>query len=280
MKKYDIVFLILNYHSSDELDECVQSIDLNCAGCEYGIVIVDNGSGDDEVDKLKRLYGNRINITIILSEKNLGFARGNNLGFRYIKNNILTKYIAMINSDVVLLDNSFYSQIDAAFREYGFAVMGPDILYSHNNPMINEPDTKDKVVKEIIKVKRIKTIIGIPGLNYAYLIFNKLRNKLVAKRVAVTKIEFDCALHGCCLIFSENYMADGLCDKTFLYGEEAILAKECRDAKQLLMYNPKIQILHNESVATKRNVPDLIKRKKFYLENYLDSLEILLSKYE
>jgi len=53
----------------------------------------------------------------IPSKDNLGFAKGNNLGFSYIRKNIQCDYIAMINSDTVITDSLFENKIDEAFSK-------------------------------------------------------------------------------------------------------------------------------------------------------------------
>ena len=93
-----VVFLILNYNSLHDLILCEESIAKNCAN--YHIVVVDNGSKQVEVDELEAFCDEKkASVTLIKSSQNLGFARGNNLGFRYIREHIQCKYIAMINSD-------------------------------------------------------------------------------------------------------------------------------------------------------------------------------------
>lgn len=277
---YDIIFLILNYHSIDELHECLDSISKHCDNCNFAAVIVDNGSDNSEVQQLETLRSNYENIILLKSETNLGFARGNNLGFRYIKKHMQCKFVAMINSDTLLVSSDFYVKLCEAYSSYKFAVLGPDILNAHSNPMIDEPDCTEKVLKEIRKMCSIRTVMRTPGINFAYLIANKLKNKRIFSTKRISEVKLGCELHGCFLVFSELFTLDGLCDDTFLYGEEAILAKDCRDNHLTLLYYPEIKIIHNESIATKRNVPNLIKRKLFYLDNYIDSLYVLLKKYE
>lgn len=276
---YNIVFLILNYNSFEKLKDCVRSIEENCE--DYHIVVVDNGSSLEEVDQLEAYCKAKDNIYLMKSNINLGFAKGNNLGFRYIRKNIPCRYIAMINSDTLLTSNDFCSQLDIAYEKYKFAVLGPDVLPARSNPMIHEPNSKEKVLKEIKKTKRIIEVMKIPGINIMYLCLNRIKNRMVnVKRIDLKKDQIDCELHGCFLVFSNLYTLDGLCDDTFLYGEEDILAKDCRDNHLVLLYYPEIKIIHNESFATKKTIPDLIQRKLFFLTNRLDSYKILLKKYE
>lgn len=178
---YNVVFLILNYNSYDELMTCVKSIRKQCNN--YYIVVVDNASKEDEIIKLEKLCAEAEDLLLIKNEKNLGFARGNNVGFRYIRKNIKCKYISMINSDTEIIENGFEEELDKAFEKYKFAVLGPDILPAHSNPMINEPNTLEKVMKEISRTKTIIKIIQIPVANILYLIFNRLRNKFLVKKI-------------------------------------------------------------------------------------------------
>lgn len=279
MDMYKVVFLILNYNSISELKECVESIQRY--GQDYFIVVVDNGSEASEVGQLVKYCGEREDIYLIKSAENLGFARGNNLGFRYIRQNIRCNYIAMINSDTLLISSGFCEQLDSAYAKYRFAVLGPDILPSRANPIINELDHKEKVLRAIRETELLIKVMGIPGVNFGYLGFNKMKNKVYApNRENLQKPIEGCVLHGCFLVFSELYTRNGLCDETFLYGEEDILAKDCRDNELKMLFYPNIKIIHNESKATKRSIPKLIQRKLFYLTNRLDSLNVLLSKYE
>ena len=59
------------------------------------IIAVDNASPNDNPDSIKRNYPE---ITLIKSSKNLGFAGGNNLGFR----SATGKYIVLLNNDTIV----------------------------------------------------------------------------------------------------------------------------------------------------------------------------------
>lgn len=52
------------------------------------IIIVDNCSPNGSGKQLEKMYSKCINITVIINEENQGFAKGNNLGYQYIKENI------------------------------------------------------------------------------------------------------------------------------------------------------------------------------------------------
>lgn len=59
----------------------------------------------------------------------------------------------MINSDTLLTEDNFFLEIEECYKMYHFAVLGSDILYSHDNPMKNQLDNYIAIVEEIKKVK-------------------------------------------------------------------------------------------------------------------------------
>lgn len=52
---------------------------------KVSIVIVDNASANGTGRELQQLYQGAENIYVILNPENLGFARGNNVGFEFAK---------------------------------------------------------------------------------------------------------------------------------------------------------------------------------------------------
>ena len=81
----DVVFVILNYNSIYDTEEAIEYISANVDTDNYGVVIVDNASPNGDGEELKQYYSDNTNVVVIQSEENLGFARGNNLGFAYAK---------------------------------------------------------------------------------------------------------------------------------------------------------------------------------------------------
>ena len=276
-----IAVLILNYNSSDDLKACIDSIKRNCK--EYCVVVVDNGSEKKDAAEAKNICDS-VGAIFIPSKDNLGYAKVNNLVFSYIRKNIKSDYIAMINSDTVITDGLFENKIDEAFSKYKFAILGPDVLPAHSNPMSYELDSIEKVKARIQDISKIQKILNIPVLNIAYLVFDKLcckiKEKLFKEEHFIDNDVLNCQLHGCFLVFSNLYLEDGICDKTFLYGEEDILMHRCREKGYTTLYYPEIKVQHNESRATKKSVPNIIMRKKFYYKHRMDSLHVLLECFE
>lgn len=97
--------IIVNYKTKELTVDCVRSIQQHFDNNAYEIIIVDNGSGDGSIDHLKN---NLPGVTIIESQKNVGFGSANNMGA--VKAN--GEYLLMLNSDTVIQGNILQKFVD------------------------------------------------------------------------------------------------------------------------------------------------------------------------
>lgn len=117
-KKLSII--IVNYNGQRYLHKCINSIYKSCKSIDYEIVIVDNNSQDNSVDFIKSEYPDT---TLIESDKNLGFAKGNNLGVKKSKG----EYILLLNNDTILL-NDLEESINILEKDKEIGVLGIKML--------------------------------------------------------------------------------------------------------------------------------------------------------
>lgn len=282
--KDKFVFLILHYLTVEDTKRCVSSIKEKCKEkYNYEILIIDNGSPNASGEIIKKKYRDDENITVILSEKNLGFAKGNNIGFAYAKKNMNPTYIIMINNDIIMLQEDFLDKIVEEYHQSQFAVLGPQIIL--NGKEFNYPDTLP-TLKELKKVRRkTKRLYIFNKIYLRYVISLLIRVENVFSRKTKININIrkeNVLLNGCCLIFSKEYIEkfDGIDDRTFLYYEEQLLYIRLVKNNLKSVYNPELRILHNEGVATNQ-----VKKKKrdkfdFKLKHELDSLSVLIKEME
>lgn len=279
MKKF--AFLILHYNNIDETKKCINSIQEKCKEKNYEIVIVDNFSSNGSGAEVKKIYESTKNIHVILNKENLGFARGNNVGFKYIKENIKPDYIIMCNNDTYLLQENFCDLIELEYNKNLFAIMGPKILLPNNKINYYSVDLSNinKYKIRILKYKLNLFILKCPLYN----ILKKIKNMISKKNKQEVNLNVEMSyseniiLHGCFLVFSRKYidLFDGIDDRTFLYGEEQLLYLRAKKNNLKTIYNPEIIIFHNEHSSTESNA-DSRRKKIFYYENSLKSMKIVL----
>jgi GT2 family glycosyltransferase len=94
--------LILNWNSTEAVKDCITAI----TGSDiksYRIIMINNYSHDEDLNemrKIKRHFGMKIEISLIENEKNLGYAGGNNSGINFLQKNDLQGDILILNPDI------------------------------------------------------------------------------------------------------------------------------------------------------------------------------------
>lgn len=122
MKYPKVSIIILNYNSWEDTIECIESIK-DITYPNYSIIIVDNKSCDDSVINLKERFPS---LKIIESNKNLGYASGNNIGIEYaLKDN--SEYICILNNDAIVDKNFLEPLINIFDTCNDVAAVGPCI---------------------------------------------------------------------------------------------------------------------------------------------------------
>jgi GT2 family glycosyltransferase len=90
----ETVTLLVNFNTAVHTLRCVDS--LAKGSVRPLVVIVDNGSAESDYEKLFEAEGK---VIVIRSQDNLGFGRGNNLGFDWILANTNCRYLFVLNND-------------------------------------------------------------------------------------------------------------------------------------------------------------------------------------
>lgn len=285
-------FLILNYETYWESISCVKSIfaTIGKEKVDSGIcpiIIVDNGSKNDSLPKLKLEYKKEEYIYIVSSRTNLGFAQGNNIGFKFIKDNFDANFICMINSDILMTDNDFLDKLIADYESTNFDVAGPNVV-SPNSSCLNpqhsillDINAADKLIRELSFRLKLCDL----HLEPIYAALVRVKN-IIAKKDYNTfgegttrQLDYKIGdqIHGCFIIFSERYIQkfDGLYNETFLYCEEALLRLRCQRAEMEMWYLSDISALHNESRTEKFIGGCINERHRKRFNNTLNSVKIV-----
>ena len=106
-KMGNISFVILNYKTWQEAAACAASVFATQTYGDIQVVIVDNGSGNESVRELRARFADEPRVHLVTSEKNLGFARGNNLGIDYAREHFAPDFIVAANSDIIFEQRDF-----------------------------------------------------------------------------------------------------------------------------------------------------------------------------
>jgi N-acetylglucosaminyl-diphospho-decaprenol L-rhamnosyltransferase len=97
----DLSIIVVNWNSAEFVRQCVNSIRKNLSGLTYEIIVVDNASFDG-CDRVLREHDQEV--IFLQAEKNLGFARANNLASATSRGNTLL----FLNPDTEIIGDAVF----------------------------------------------------------------------------------------------------------------------------------------------------------------------------
>lgn len=285
----NVAYVILHYQEYDDTIECAESIKKMHGSDKANIVIVDNASPNETGKKLVEKYACDPEVAVILNPNNDGFARGLNVGINYYRNRPDISFYVLMNNDTLLGSEKWDETINSLYREFDFAVIGPDIVSPdgrrHDNPS-EKQDVSREGIEKLIKEKKKDQLLYRAYILSTWRGFKNVIKHLIGyepKGNDLYKTEqLNVQLQGSCLILSPVYLSkyEGLFSETYLYFEEAILRHRCEINKWLCMYSPQLVLVHKGSVSVKRSMKSERSRRLFYLRHSIDSCEAYLRSYE
>ncbi|MFK7777456.1 MAG: glycosyltransferase family 2 protein [Gimesia sp.] len=121
--------VIVTFNASTWINCCIESV-LNQSVSTIQIIVIDNNSQDDTVEKLDR-YGKKI--TVIHSPGNIGFGRANNIGINK-SIEMGCDYCFLLNQDAWIEPGCIASLVDAAEDNQDAGILSPvQCSYDSNN---------------------------------------------------------------------------------------------------------------------------------------------------
>lgn len=110
-----ISIILINYNGYKDTIECISSLK-KIKYNNYRIIIVDNCSTDNSIDKLNNYIDGNEKIILIRNTENNGFAGGNNIGIKHAMQ-LGTDYVLLLNNDTEVEEN-FICELIKPFEEY------------------------------------------------------------------------------------------------------------------------------------------------------------------
>lgn len=288
-----IAFVILHYLSQEITEKCISKIEENFDVTNIKIIIVDNASSNGTGQRLKDKYEDDPACEVILNKENLGFAKGNNVGYQYAKAHYSPDFMVIMNNDVLIEDPEFLKKVQKVYDETKFDILGPDILAVktgvHQNPMKIKPYSKQELEK--IVSERRKWLAHYRLHYTGQYAKTKLREWI--KKVIHWKSKSpeqlnplykekqieNPVLHGACLIFSKRFIQNedvAFNPGSFLYMEEDILHYTCERKKYKLLYDSSVYVQHLEDVSTNLEFNSDYKKRRMKYTNLINSINVLL----
>lgn len=125
-----VTIILVNWQGWRDTLACLDSLS-HLRYPNYHVAVVDNGSGDDSVDKIKHEYSD---LELIENPTNVGFARGCNCGIKRAMA-IEADYVWLLNNDTIVDPNALSAMVNLAEEDVSVAAVGASV-YSMKEPHV------------------------------------------------------------------------------------------------------------------------------------------------
>ena len=252
---------IINYKTYEKTIDCIESIRRTTKN-QYKIYLLDNGSENESAHILGKLYAGAADVEFIISKENYGYARGNNICIRHMRNDGC-EFVVISNNDIICEDNSVDTLIDDLKEHSEYLLVGPKIV----DPIgVFQPSVK------ITPYGKIEYLLKSTYL--ANLYKNGIRKEREQLKRLCEFVEVSW-VSGAFFAFDLKKLGNvGDYDPTtFLFYEEYILSKRAVKLGYKLGYDPKVKVYHFHGASTGGGVNIISKiaadrSERYYLKRY------------
>ena len=239
---YELVFVVLVYKNVEVLQQFFASLVLPY---NYRVIVV-NSFCNQETEEACRALSVEYDADFI-SVPNKGFGAGNNVGCRYAMEHYQFRFLILSNSDIIIRDINFLSQMDDLK-----AVYAADVRMENGHRQNPHLPFKVGLYLKLLDLSyRWKSNVL---MNMAFA-FNRILREFVViwtKLNGGRKMKVFSA-HGSFIILTyqaSRVLSPIFHEEMFLYNEELYLAHRCRQLQIPIYYAPKLKVTHLEGASS------------------------------
>jgi len=249
--------IILSYNTKELTRRCIESLvqqyKEELENGEIEIIVVDNGSKDGTIEILKSIRlaqdpefiegqvqndkrdsgsSTRMTrkITIIQNEKNLGFAKGCNIGSKKSKG----KYILFLNSDTETLDRGFLKMTEFLDANSTIGILGGKLLNPDSSP---QPSAG-----------KFYTLFNL------FLMLTGMEVFLGIRKSPNTISKVDWVSGGCMMVKKSLFeKLSGFDENFFMYIEDMEMCFRANKLGSATYFYPDVKVLHKELGSSSRS---------------------------
>lgn len=244
--------IIVNWNGKENLEECLHSL-FAITYSPFEVIVVDNASTDGSVDLIKKEFPS---VKIVEAKKNLGFAEGNNVGYKKCTG----KYILFLNNDCIVTKNFLDKLVLHLKNNPNVGIVQPTIIFHRPNT-----DLHNKI-----------NSIGSFFLKSGFLYHQDYGKNFVRQKYS-KPFEVFSAYGACFLANREVIEKVGLFDPDyFVYFEETDLCHRVWLAGYSVVTCPSVHVFHKGAQTSQKLPPSFVQFHSFKnkLYSYLKNLDL------
>jgi N-acetylglucosaminyl-diphospho-decaprenol L-rhamnosyltransferase len=253
-----IGIIVLVYKSYEQLLRYMRE-ELSKVSCEHRIIIVDVGSPLASAERIAAALDTTVTaldadsverqqkVFVIHSPENLGYARGNNLGVRFLLRHFpATDKLLFSNDDIELLSPDVVEQLAAKLDELpAVGCIGPRVI--DLNDQDQGPEYQACGIGRSIVINALIPILGAG--------FFATPSDATSPRQSGEAYIVGGCFH---MLPTADFLAVDMFDaRTFLYFEEEILSERLRRIGKKVYYHPAVRIRHIVGNTTSKHSSNL-----------------------
>jgi len=242
--RFDVSVCIVSWNVADDLRACLESVRAQQTPPSHEVIVADNASSDDSVAMVRE---GSPEVTLIVNDENLGFARATNQTLRAARG----RYLLMLNPDTVLEPDALASLVEVADAHPEAGIVAPRLVYPDGSLQYS--------------CRRFPTI-GAAVFRNTFLgrLFPNARaasHYVMADWHHDAEREVDWASGACLLIRREAFEQVGELDEGFAWGSEDVdYGLRMHQAGRRVVFTPATTVVHAVGRSTDQAVVPTIVR--------------------
>jgi len=242
----EFIVVTVNYNSYSYTLALVDNLAsiTNQTGSAIRLVIVDNASRPENLEQLEARVSHQTWIKLIKNNHNTGYFRGLNLGLEQISNTEKNNVI-ICNNDITF-DPTFFDLLSNENLTPGTLVVAPRVT------TLDGREQNPHVVESISPFRLFCYDLYYSSYWLGCLLMKaaRLNKKTTNLEPELVKKEIYMGIGACYVLTKEFFeKCTKLDERVFLWGEEALLAGQVREAHGKTMYLPSLRVYHAESAS-------------------------------
>jgi GT2 family glycosyltransferase len=270
--------LIVSYNTKDLLRKCLRSIYSQINNDKFEIIVIDNNSSDGSVKMVEKEFPV---VRVISNDKNLGFSKANNLGFKQSTG----EYALLLNSDILLM-NKFIEQMLNDLREHSTVGVVGCRLWREDMSEQSMTNYAFSVGTELLRLLKVKKLFKTPASRefiskYLGKYLGKGVRSYVSSPSGTRKAQrVDYVSGACMLVRKEAIAAVGYFDENFfMYYEDIDLCLRVKKIGWEIILSPHIGAIHyvgQSSIGEPEKInSEYIKSMLYYHDKHHTRVELL-----
>ena len=246
----NIYFIAVNYNGFQFTCDYIESIRSLQSDVDdsINIIIVDNGSKEDEYSNLLSHCSDIESVQLIRLDINVGYFKGLNEGI--IKVNKDKNTVLVVGNNDLTFDAEFLTKYKKISYTDDVLIIAPNIVTKDGR--MQNPHVIDKV--SWLEIFKCKIYYSNYFIGQTFKFVNSYIKKFTSNKINLTNNYPQMKIKrgiGACYIMTSHFFDnfEKLDDKVFLWGEEVLLSTQIEGVSGAMLYDPSIKITHHESAS-------------------------------